>query len=199
MGNFAYALDRKNGSQVWRIDTVGPITAAPALIGTTLVLAISAGLIEGVDPATGKSLWRMQRWLSAVDSSAVLDTGTRFFIGSSDMRRVSYMDAKDGGVLWRTDVYGWPWATPEVSGNRVFVSAAGATPYHAGVGAVPYPLRDLGSLVVLDRKSGQIIWRWQMPDWPGAWLQGFVAPPAADGDLVVVGGMDGTLYAFPAG
>jgi outer membrane protein assembly factor BamB len=199
MGNFAYALDRKSGSQVWRIDTQGPIVAAPSLIGKTLVLSISAGLIAGRDPATGKGRWLLQPWLSAVDSSAALDKGTRFFIGSSDMRRISYMDAKDGSVIWRTDVFGWPWATPEVSRDRIFVSAAGATPYYAGVGAIPpYPLHHLGSLSALDRKSGKILWRWQMPDWPGAWLQGFVAAPATDGDLVVVGGMDGALYAFPA-
>jgi outer membrane protein assembly factor BamB len=190
-------VDRVSGSQIWRIDIQGPLTAAPTLIGDTLVLGVSAGLIAGVDPATGRSRWLLYDWLSAVDSSAAPDKETRFFIGSSDMRRVSYMDAKDGRVIWRTDVFGWPWATPEVAGDRVFISAAGATPYRASMGAKPYPLRDLGSLSALDRRSGQILWRWQMPDWPGAWLQGFVAQPAADGDLVLVGGMDGTLYAFP--
>ncbi len=199
MEHSAYALDRKSGSQIWRIETQGRVTAAPVMIGDTLVISVAAGLIAGVDPATGKSHWLLYPWMSAVDSSAAPDEGTRFFIGSSDMRRISYMDAKDGSVLWRTDVFGWPWATPEVAGNRVFVSAAGADPYFAGVGAaVPYPLRHLGSLTALDRKSGKIIWRWQMPDWPGAWLEGFVASPAADGETVVVGGVDGTLYAFAA-
>ncbi len=199
MENFAYALDRKSGSQIWRIDTRGPIVAVPAMIGDTLVIGVSAGLIMGVDPATGKPHWMMQPWLSAVESSAAPDKGTRFFIGSSDMRRVSYMDAKDGSVLWRTNVFGAPWATPEVSGDRVFVSAEGVTPYFAGVDpVVPYPMRHFGSLSALDRKTGQIIWRWQMPDWPGAWISGFVAAPAAADGLVVVGGVDGTLYAFAA-
>jgi outer membrane protein assembly factor BamB len=199
MDNFVYALDHKAGSQTWRIDAHGPIVAAPTVIGTTLVIGVSAGLILGVDPATGKAHWMMQPWLSAVDSSAVPDKGTRFFIGSSDMRRVSYMDAKDGSVLWRTDVFGWPWATPEVSGDRVFVSAAAASPYYAGVDpVVPYPMHHFGSLSALDRKTGQIIWRWQMPDWPGGWVSGFIAAPAAAGGMVVAGGMDGTLYGFPA-
>ncbi len=196
--NFAYALDRKSGSQIWRIDTQGPIVAAPTMIGNALVIGVSAGLILGVDPATGKTHWVNQPWLSAVESSAVPDEGTRFFIGSSDMRRISYMDAKDGSVLWRTNVFGAPWATPEVSGDRVFVSAEGVTPYFAGVDpVVPYPMHHLGSLSALDRKSGQILWRWQMPEWPGAWTSGFVASPAAADGLVVVGGLDGSLYAFP--
>lgn len=199
MSHFAYALDRKSGAQLWRIDTQGPIEAAPSMIGNTLVLSIAAGLIAGRDPLTGKGRWLNQPWLSAVDSSAVPDKGTRFFIGSSDMRRVSYMDAKDGRVIWRTDVYGWPWATPELSGDRLFISTASAEPYFAGVDAVPpYPLHHRSSLSALDRKSGEIIWRWQVPDAPGAWLQGFVAQPAADTDTVVVGGVDGTLYGFPS-
>jgi outer membrane protein assembly factor BamB len=196
--NFVYALDRKSGSQIWRIDAHWPIVAAPTMIGNTLVIGVSAGLILGRDPATGKSRWVNQPWLSAVESSAVSDKGTRFFLGSSDMRRVSYMDAKDGSVIWRTNVFGWPWATPEVSGDRLFISAAGATPYSAGVGARPYPLHHLGSLSALDRKSGKIIWRWQMPDWSGAWMNGFVASPAIENGMVVVGGMDGSLYGFPA-
>ena len=80
----------------------------------------------------------------------------------------------------------------------MFVSAAGVRPYFAGVDpVVPYPMRHFGSLSALDRKSGQIIWRWQMPEWPGAWTSGFVASPAAAEGLVVVGGLDGSLYAFP--
>ena len=199
MEKSAYALDRKTGAELWHIDTQGPIAAAPSLIGDTLVIGVAAGLILGVDPATGKVRWMMQPWLSAVESSAVPDHGTLFFIGSSDMRRISYMDAKDGRVLWRTDVYGWPWATPEVAADRVFVSVAGVWPYFTGVDpVVPYPMHHLGSLSALDRKTGQILWRWQMPEWPGAWISGFVAAPAAADGVVVVGGLDGSLYAFPA-
>ena len=198
MENLVYALDRKDGSQIWSLTLEGPLGGAPTRIGDTLVLAISAGLIQGVNIVTGKTAWRMQPWLSAVDSSAVPDQGTRFFIGSSDMRRVSYMDAKDGSVIWRTNVYGCPWAAPEISGDRVYVSAEGVTPYFAGVDpVVPYPMRHFGSLSALDRKSGRIIWRWQMPDWQGAWTSGFDASPAAAAGLVVVGGLDGSLYAFP--
>lgn len=196
--NLVYALDRKDGSQIWSITLQGPLGGAPTRIGDTLVLAISAGLIQAVDPDTGKTTWEMYPWLSAVESSAIPDQGTRFFIGSSDMRRVSYMDAKDGSVLWRTNVFGCPWAAPEISGDRVYVSVEGVTPYFAGVDpVVPYPLHHRGSLTALDRKSGKILWRWQMPEWPGAWTSGFIAAPAAADGLVVVGGVDGSLYAFP--
>ena len=58
-------------------------------------------------------------------------------------------------------------------------------------------MRHLGALSAIDRASGKIVWRWPMPETPGAWGYGFFAPAAADGDRVVVGGLDGSLYAFP--
>lgn len=59
-------------------------------------------------------------------------------------------------------------------------------------------MRHLGSLTALDRETGRIVWRWPMPEWPGSWLNGFAASPVVDGNTLVVGGLDGTLYGFPA-
>lgn len=49
----------------------------------------------------------------------------------------------------------------------------------------------------LDRASGRIVWRWEMPEWPGAFANGFIASPTVADNRIVVGGLDGTLYAFP--
>ncbi len=146
------------------------------------------GELFALEPATGTVAWNVRLWGSAIESVAVPAAGGLFYIGSSDLRRVALMDAKDARVVWRTDVYGWPWARPELAGGRLYASA---------VGADPYEIRHLGSLTALDARSGQIVWRWQMPAWPGAWLNGFAASPAATDDRLVVGGLDGTLYAFP--
>jgi outer membrane protein assembly factor BamB len=69
--------------------------------------------------------------------------------------------------------------------------------YAAVVAAAPYDVRHFGSLTALDRKSGKIMWRWPMPEWPGSFMNGFVASPAIEGNTLVIGGLDGTLYAFP--
>ncbi|HYV65918.1 MAG TPA: PQQ-binding-like beta-propeller repeat protein, partial [Myxococcales bacterium] len=55
-----------------------------------------------------------------------------------------------------------------------------------------------GALTALDRASGRVLWSWPMPEWPGAFLHGFVAGPTVDGDTIVAGGVDGSLYAFAA-
>jgi hypothetical protein len=52
-------------------------------------------------------------------------------------------------------------------------------------------------LAALARATGKLLWRWPMPEWPGAWTNGFFAPPVVSNSLLVVGGLDGSLYAFP--
>ena len=95
----------------------------------------------------------------------------------------------DGKVIWRTDVFGWAWPRPAFNASKVFVSA---------VGVSPYEFRQLGSFSALDRSTGRILWRWPMPEWQGSHLNGFIASPLVAGRFVVVGGVDGSMYAFPA-
>lgn len=80
----------------------------------------------------------MQLWGSAYESEATPADGSRFYTGTSDLRRVQYMDATE-----------------------------------------------------------KMLWRWPMPEWPGAFINGFLVPPTVARDRIVVGGLDGTLYGFP--
>jgi len=128
----------------------------------------------------------MVLWGSSVESTAVPGEGSLFYIGSSDLRRISLMDSKDGRVVWRTDVFGWAWARPAVTEKIVYASAAGGN---------PYDIRHLGSLNALDRATGKILWRWPAPE-GSALHTGFVAGPVVEADTVVVGGLDGNLYGF---
>jgi outer membrane protein assembly factor BamB len=186
--NYVYEVDRQSGKEVWRKDTRGPVTGSPALVGDQLIVGNRNGLLAALNPATGQTIWRMLFWGSAVESSAVPAGDGLFYIGASDMRRVSLIDSKEGRVLWRTDVFGLPWPSPAVTDKSVYVST---------VGSQPYQMRHLGAFSALDRKSGKILWRWPLPETPGALYSGFVAPPVIEGQTVIVGGLDGTLYCFP--
>jgi outer membrane protein assembly factor BamB len=183
-----YAVDRETGSQIWSRSTGSPFTGSPAIIAGKVVIGNRGGALFALDPATGQPAWRMLFWGSSVESTAVPGDAGLFYIGSSDMRRISMIDSQDGRVAWRTDVFGWAWSRPAVTTTTV---------YAAAVGSSPYSVRQLGSISALDRQSGKILWRWPMPEWPGSLLNGFVSAPAIEGKTLIAGGLDGTLYAFP--
>jgi outer membrane protein assembly factor BamB len=191
-GTFAgmvYALDRQTGKEIWSKDSRAEVTSSPVIMGDKLLVGNRGGLLTAFSAATGAIAWRMAFWSSSVESTPVAGNGSLFYIGSSDMRRISLIDSKDGRVLWRTDVFGIAWPRPAVTEKCVYAATAGIDPYY---------LRHLGGLVALDRVTGKIVWRWATPE-STAHLSGFVASPVVETKTVVVGGLDGNLYGFPAG
>lgn len=188
-GGMVYAIDRNTGAEVWHKETKADVTDSVALIDNRLIVGNRAGLLAALNPATGDVVWKSQLWGSAVESAAVpAKARGMFYMGSSDLRRVALIDAKDGRVVWRTDVFGWAWPRPALVGDRLYMST---------FGGAPYDIRHLGALTAMDVDSGKIIWRWPMPEWQGSWLNGFAAPPTVEGHALIVGGLDGTLYNFP--
>jgi outer membrane protein assembly factor BamB len=186
LDNGVYALDRKTGAQLWRQETRAPVTSSPALIDGKVISGNRGPGLVALSPADGAILWRALYWGSWVESSAVA-YGDRFYIGSSDLRRVSCYDPKDGRLVWRTDVFGWNWGRPAVTEKLVYVGVAGGS---------PYVIRHVPSLTALDRATGAIVWRWTPPE-SGALQTGFPAGPVIDGKTLVIAALDGTLYAFP--
>lgn len=189
-GNFdgiLYAVDRKSGVEAWRRETRAPLTSNPVCLADRLVVGNRGGGLYAMNPANGEILWRLIFWGSAVESTAV-PYDNLFYIGSSDLRRVSAVDPADGTVKWRTDVFGWAWGRPAVTGKAIYVGT---------VGGDPYEIRHLGALAALDRKSGRILWRWPMPQWPGSLVNGFAASPVLVEESLIIGGLDGSLYSFP--
>jgi outer membrane protein assembly factor BamB len=189
-GTFAgpvVALDRRTGERLWEKLASGPVVTSVGGVGDRVIVGSRYGVLQALDAATGAFAWRVQLWGSSAEGEPLAADGSLFYIGASDLRRVSLMDAKDGRVLWRTDVYGWAWPRPAISGQTLFVST---------VGASPYQMRHLGALTALDKATGQVRWRWPAPEPAGSWGYGFFAPPVVAGRLVMVGGLDGSLYAF---
>lgn len=190
-GNFAglvFALNRATGAEVWKRDTRAFVNASPARVADKLIIPNRGGIIVALDPATGKTQWRTLLWGSAGESTPV-PFGELFYIGASDLRRITAYDPKDGRVEWRTDIYGIAWGRPAVSEKFVFASAGGFEPYQ---------MRHIGGLNAIDRATGKILWRWNAPRGPDVYESGFAAGPTIAGDLVLVGSMNGILYAFPA-
>lgn len=112
-------------------------------------------------------------------------------VGSGDLFLVSAIDPQSGRNLWRTRVGGWVLQRPAVSGARVHVSLSGARR------RAKHFMPQTAGLMALDRDSGRIVWHWPAPSLPGSFLHGIVAAPVVAGSRIVVGGLDGSLYAFP--
>jgi outer membrane protein assembly factor BamB len=182
-----YAVSRSTGKEQWRQGLNGPVTGSPAVMGETVLVGHRNGALLAIDAAAGRVLWRRLFWGSAIESTPAPDIDGTFFIGSSDMRRVSHIAAADGRVLWRTDVLGWAWSRPLVWREKI---------YEGAIGIAPYGIRHLPGLVALDRASGRVAWRWVPPVSSDAFLTGFAASPAAESGTLVIGSLDGTLYGF---
>ena len=237
------ALDRMTGNVVWEVKLdAGPHThiwSSPVVAEQDGVLVIGIGgagtrdngdplpqsqlesfhgRIEGLDSATGKSLWQVEVSPAPMNgagvsvwSSAALDTERKLaFIGtgnnyyrpvsalSDSLLAIDYMtgklvwskqftmnDAWTYGTLVSGGVDGDVGATPnlfEVAGKPV-----------VGVGDKP------GTYYVLDRMTGDEVWKAKLTD--GSGFQGGVMAPAAvaDGTVFVVsnnGTRSSTVFAL---
>nr|WP_246403945.1 PQQ-binding-like beta-propeller repeat protein [Halobellus ruber] len=87
------ALDRNDGSEVWATPVSGQVWTGPALASGVVVAAARQGVLHGLDPATGESLWgvslpdRVTQPVSIVADgvlAVVADDGTVAFVDVPD-------------------------------------------------------------------------------------------------------------------
>jgi outer membrane protein assembly factor BamB len=101
--------------------------------------------------------------------------------------RVVSLDAKTGGVRWRTDTDLPAWGSPRAAGGRVFVGLGNGRLME---GAKP-PETPRGAVVCLDEATGRELWRFDAKD-------AVFQQPTVDGDRVYFGSRDGNLYVVQA-
>lgn len=183
-----HMVERATGKEVWKQEGKTPVTSSPIVMGDKVVSGSRGSVLRALRLDTGAELWRQTYWGSWVESTPVLGDDGLGYVGTSDYRRVTCFDPADGRVVWRTDIFGWCWNQPVLTAGHVYVSAGGT---------IPYDIKHEGGLTALDRATGRIAWRWPMPNPPGTMHWGFAAGPVLAGDTLIVGGLDGTLYAFP--
>jgi outer membrane protein assembly factor BamB len=161
------------------------VVSTPALYGHHVIVGSRSYDLLALDAGTGAPAWTRYIWFSWIESPATIRDDTAF-VGSSDAARLFAFDAASGRTRWDLDVMGWAWGQPAVSGARVYVGTAGMA---------KYPVRHQPGVLGVDRATGHVIWRYQA-EAPADGTYGFPASPALIGDLVVIGGVDGKVYAF---
>jgi outer membrane protein assembly factor BamB len=180
-----YALDASTGKLLWRRDTRGPVVSTPVVAGDRVVVGNRAYDLLALDAATGEPAWARYIWFSWVESSAAVRDGVAY-VGSSDAAAVYAFDARTGDRLWKTDVFGWAWGQPAVTGTRVYAGTSSQKDYLAD---------HAGLVVAMDRPTGRPLWHYAAEP-PAKGAYGFPGSPAVGEGRVFVTGLDGRVLAF---
>ncbi len=184
-----FSLHRRNRRERFRTTLGGPIVSAPVIVGDRLVVGSRDTFLHGLDAATGAARWRNTHWFSWVESTPRVADGT-LYIGSSDFRRVSALDPRDGRQRWSTDVLGLSWGSPVVTADTVFAGTAGQD-------LSTTVIAHRGGIVALDRSTGAIRWRHETAAPAGAPFNGIAGSLALVDDLVIAADVHGTVLALP--
>jgi len=197
------------GSEAWRAELDTSIVAAPARVGSALLVAAADGTLFALDPATGAVRERIDPGAGPVwGDPALLDEDQaiyatlegQVFAVTADLEIVARRSFPSqfyaGPVLaegtlilagHEGTVWAYAWESAEIRWRRDLTATLRAAP---AIGPRSVAVGDLGgTLYQLDRETGDLLWH--------ARLDGAItaAPLVRGADLYVVT-EQGTLYAF---
>jgi outer membrane protein assembly factor BamB len=183
-----YALDIKNGRELWRVAAADIMTATPALHGDLVIFAAYDGAVRAVSSKDGAARWTYDAKLGIAGDVVV--SGDRVLVGSRSYDLIA-LDAATGKELWKHYYwFSWIESPPVVRDGVIYTGSSDALNVYAinladgslrwktGVpgwswqrtavteglviagtaGAGPFPGPRAGSLVALDRATGAIRW-----------------------------------------
>jgi outer membrane protein assembly factor BamB len=130
--------------QAWT-NRVGEIPAglAPAVVGTTVVIASGDGTVLAIDAATGKDQWR-----ASAGAELATGAGSDGKLTAVITRNNEVVALESGKELWRVKLPAQSFTAPLVAGGRVFALAADR------------------SVTALDGATGHKLWVQQRPGEP---------------------------------
>lgn len=179
--NALIALDAKTGKLVWEVPLAGTGMPTPVIVDGVLVHHNGSGGLIGVDPQTGRVLYR--RTVKSIASMVgLLPVGGDMVVTTGLFpNRVFAVRASDGQTVWQYDLRdndsGVGDCPPVTDGSRVFGDyIAPPNPNdEAGVG-VP----GVERVYALDAKTGQLLWN--------IGLESDVVPPRNESAIPLVVG-----------
>jgi len=146
---YLYCVDAENGKVLWRYQVRGPVVSKPTVGGGRLFATTADDTVYAFDAASGQWLWHYRRRsdLPATlhGASAPLVDGNDVIAGLSDGFVVA-LNVNDGTLKWERKVHDGRRFT-DVDAHPVLDS-----------GVLYVPSYD-GALYALNRKDGEILWK----------------------------------------
>ena len=147
------ALRISDGGEIWRWIGDGPAVGATAALveveGRPHLVLKTKKLLVGVDPRTGRELWRLP-YVVSQDNTIV----TPLFAGG----RLFTSDYDRGIEAWTIEPDGETWTIRELWTQRD-ASLSMSSPVVAGGSVVGFSHMRKGQLVVLDPENGEVTWQ----------------------------------------
>jgi len=216
-----FALDRTTGAQRWErhygFRNDGPNGLA---FGDGRIYGVTDADAFALDAKSGRELWR--RHLTSATEQFV-DVAPVFWQGLVFVGTIGYppggrgaayaLDAKTGTVRWKFDTIAEPWTHPTEAGGggiwypvsvdgdgRLYLGTANPGPWGGSrqfPNGAAFPGRVLytDSLVVLDARSGKLLWHDQVTPHDVRDYD-FQATPILTGDRIVGAGKSGRVIAW---
>lgn len=169
---------RSVGGIDWMVRTDGPVRSSPTVAGSTVFVGSGDGHVYAIELATGVVRWRFDAAASVTSSPAVHGD---IVIATNVRGTIFGIERNSGRAEWSVETgpnLPLPWgresgdvwsASAVVAGERVYVPTGS------------------GDVLALDPADGSVVWRATL----GTRLR---STPAVTDSLLVVGGMDGTVY-----
>ena len=187
-GDYVLAFDKASGETVWKVDGPGVTSwSSPRLVPTAagdhLVLS-GTGSVVGLDPETGKQLWRADGLSGNTTPTPVPVGEGQFLIGASRGRgEIPEEDAAASNALFEIKPAGEGFEVSKVWGAERATSSFGTPMAHGGLAWI---LNGTGVLYGLDAETGEkrVTKRLSSSMW---------ATPVGVGDVVVFPTKDGAL------
>jgi polyvinyl alcohol dehydrogenase (cytochrome) len=163
--HFASGLTRDTVPKLklkWAFGYPGVTTAfgSPTISGGRVYVGAADGTVYALDDRTGCVYWTY-RAAEGVRTAILIDRQSAYF---GDLQGNMYaVNANSGALLWKTRVddhlYAEITGTPQLAGGRLYVPVSGGAEQVAAANPGFECCTFRGSLVALDAKTGEVIWK----------------------------------------
>ena len=170
--NTAQALDEATGALIWSYVTERlPARDFPAAVADNVYYFSPDEHIYALDTATGEILWSYEAGMMI--NTAPVTAGGIVYVGSESGRFYA-LDAATGGLVWSRESMAWALQSPMMADGVLYAESSD------------------GHLRALDAATGEELWRFQKGYFDG------IPSYTVIGDVMYVGSLDGSVYAFIA-